>query len=208
MKRPINCLDSQIEDIFAETEAKMQTKKQNSGLLSFKRRYASKMLAEVSWTEACADARECKCGLFAFAMFTRLLEKRLYAGAHSDALYRLLPLFREILDGENAGGGFRSGRLLCGEKIDSLILVRSFGNDGSLSFRYVFFQVGGDYLKAEIAAFLNSPRCDIRQISDNASASFGASLEGCADLIASYRDFNERTFFRQISYYQDTLLRK
>ena len=140
MKRSINCIDSQMEDIFAETEAKMQPKNQNPGLLSFKRRYASKMLAEVSWTEVCADARECKCGPFAFAMFTRLLEKRLYAGAHSDALYRLLPLFQEILDGENAGRGFRSGRLLCGEKIDSLILVRSFGNGCSLSFRYVFFR--------------------------------------------------------------------
>lgn len=203
MKRPINCVDSQMEDILAETEAKMQPKKQNPGLLSFKRRYASKMLAEVSWTEVCADARECKCGLFAFTMFTRLLEKRLYAGESSDALYRLLPLFREILDGENAGRGFCSNRLLCGEKIDSLILVRSSGNGGSVSRRYVFFQAGGDYLKAEVAAFLNSPRTDIRQFSDNALASFEASLGDCGDLIMSYRDFNERTFFRQIAYYQE-----
>lgn len=192
-------LDENIKFACEETTTFLNNKQYKSGIRRFKEHYATMTTSEISWIQVCEDGRNYDCQKFAFLFIVSLLKKGLYHNDHEKELYSILPDFQRIINSERM---FNVGFLLCGKKITDLVIYKHSYLHGGSIYGYVYLKCKNPYIRSELLDFINEPRKSTRWHVRHILNIFEESLGCYADQIFTYKDFDEHTFFEQISFFK------
>lgn len=174
----------------------LQNKKTNSTIKHFKELYATKEAREIDWLDLCKDVDHGP-KKFAFVFFVHFLNQGAYCGSYKNELEKFLPSFNKLL---NLGYKFNPAFLFCADKIVDLIIYHS--PDRGSVYSYGFMPSQNPYIKSEVIDFLSGDRKTNRWHDHRILELFEKSLGKYESLITSYQDFNEHTFFEQITFYK------
>lgn len=80
-------------DIFREIQQTGLVDLDQAGCRKFIKQYMNEKPQEADWLKLCKDAKKYRCYKLVALFLIKILEKKLYKGSHSQALYSKLAIF-------------------------------------------------------------------------------------------------------------------